>query len=401
MKIYFYGTGNPIASFVKRRIAAIAKNDVNCFITSKNKTIKYINDDNIDVKRNIDLKIFEFILMVINILIRPRLLFISILLLYKNRNHFTGGKLKTLIKFIFYLKYKFDIFHFQWIAHLYEISWIKPYLRTPVMASVRGSMVTIYPFKYLNYEDKLREAFRLADRLHFVSRGLMDFCLQRFQLDPAKCFVNYNGIDTEKFKPVEDRFHEKKHEKIRLVSVGALIWRKNFQDLLKIIKQSNYLHVIELQIIGEGEERFILEFMISKYQLENQVKLLGQLSEEQIIEYLQHADIYLSTSYAEGLSNAVMEAAACGLPVIAFDCEGMNEIIQTNVSGFIIEHGRTDLFVQALDQLIENSSLRREMGQAARQHVVNNLDEDSQVEAMIREYQNLIDTFHSSNERAH
>lgn len=294
------------------------------------------------------------------------------------------------IRFADYTRLKVDVLHVHWITHLAELQWLIQALQAPVIASVRGSMVTVYPHKNPGYAKKLEESFRMADRLHFVSKGLMNFCVEQFGVDKTKCFVNYNGIDVERFRPAADRRAETGI--IHLVSVGALIWRKNFQDMLKVIQQSQYREQVELHIIGEGEERFIMEFMIQKYGLKGKVHLHGKLPEAEVIRRLQAADIYLSTSYAEGLSNAVVEAAACGLPVIAFNCEGMDEIIIEGKTGVIIPHGRVDLMAQSLDQLIEDKNKRKAMGMAARNHVETNFREDTWVDAMIMEYQNLVQT---------
>lgn len=398
-KILFISVGTPIPTFIKRRLHKLDKTGLVCIlgITSSAKNDLIFENGGYYIIPRLILK--DGFLWIKN-LIRAIFLFriFSQLWNFSPSNKFLPRSKWTLEKWSLIRILPVDIIHIQWIAHVPDYAWLKKVLNIPIIASVRGSMVTIYPFKHEGYEEKLRQAFSLSDRLHFVSKGLMDFCIKRYELNPEKCFVNYNGIDTNKFKPSQKRKGES--EKIILVSVGALIWRKNFQDLIKIVQQSKYLSKIELRIIGEGDERFILEFMISKYQLNNHIKLFGKQTEEQIIEQLQEADIYLSTSYAEGLSNAVMEAAACGLPVIAFDCEGMNEIIINDESGFIIEHGRTDLFATTLDRLIEKPQLRENMGKAGRQHVEANFQEDIHVEAMIKEYQHTIEKFNYNGAQA-
>lgn len=387
MKILHLGVGSTAPTFILRRLKILSKKSIKCVVTS---TQAQLSEYDVVIEYPIGSKM-DLLKSIKYFIISPNLILRFIRMYSMQKNQPFKLRILRAIRYANLEGYKANLIHVHWINHLPELYWIKQYLNIPVIASVRGSMATIYPYKHASYEKKLQEAFLLSDRLHFVSRGLMNFCITRFQLNPRKCFVNYNGINTDKFAPLKAKKYVL--EKVILVSVGAMIWRKNFQDLLKIIKQSIHRKKIDLRIIGGGEERFIIEFMINKYQLQNHVKLLGQLSEEQIIEQLQESDIYLSSSYAEGLSNAVMEAAACGLPVIAFECEGMNEIVIHNKSGLIIEHGRTDLFARALDDLIDDSQLRLEMGSAARQHVVAHFQEDRQVESMILEYQNTIDTY--------
>lgn len=388
MKVLYIGTGESPPTFLKRRIDALSASKIRVI------SLNYFRKKIVQSEKPIIISDFkaknlsDIFYLIIPFLLSP-IRIINFIKIIKNSKHkLTKSGLLRAIRYADIPTSQPDLIHAQWIAQVPEIAWMRDLLGVPIIASVRGSMVTIYPHKHPGYEQTLQTAFQLSDRLHFVSQGILDFCVERFGVDKSKCFVNYNGIDTQRFYPSKQR--PDKGGKITLVSVGALIWRKNFQDLLKIVQQSTFQDRISLIIIGEGEERFILEFMIRKYGLVGKVELLGKLPEESIIRHLQDADIYLSASYAEGLSNAVMEAAACGLPIVAFDCEGMNEIIAPDKSGIIIPHGRVDLFAQALDQLIENKEYRRSMGAEARKHVVAHFKEEVWVEAMIQEYRNLI-----------
>lgn len=388
MRVLYIGTGESPPTFLKRRIDALSASKIRVIL------LNYFRKKIVRSEKTIIISDFkarnlsDIFYIIISFLISPIRIINSIKILKNSKHKLTKSDLLRAIRYADIPTSQPNLIHAQWIAQVPEIAWMRNLLGVPIIASVRGSMVTIYPHKHPGYEQTLRSAFQLSDRLHFVSQGLLDFCVERFGVDKNKCFVNYNGIDTQRFCPAEQR--PDNVDKITLISVGALIWRKNFQDLLKIVQQSNFRNRISLKIIGEGEERFILEFMIRKYGLAGKVELLGKLPEEAIIRHLQDADIYLSASYAEGLSNAVMEAAACALPIVAFDCEGMNEIIAADKSGIIVPHGRVDLFVQALDQLIENKEYRRSMGAEARKHVVAHFKEEVWVEAIIQEYRNLI-----------
>jgi colanic acid/amylovoran biosynthesis glycosyltransferase len=395
MKVLFLGTGDFPPTFLRRRIQALSAAKIR--VISLNYFRKKIaRSENPIIIPDFKTKTISDILHIIAVFILSPIRIINFLKIIKNSNHkLKKSDLLRAIRYADIPTSQPNLIHAQWIAQVQEIAWMRDLLGVPIIASVRGSMVTIYPHKHPGYEQTLQTAFQLSDRLHFVSQGLLDFCVERFGVDKNKCFVNYNGIDTKRFCPAGQRPH--RSEEITLVSVGALIWRKNFQDLLKIVQQSTFRDRISLKIIGEGEERFILEFTIRKYGLAGKVELLGKLPEETIIRHLQDADIYLSASYAEGLSNAVMEAAACGLPIVAFDCEGMNEIIVPDKSGIIVPHGRVDLFAQALDQLIENESLRRSMGAEARKHVEAHFQEEVWVKAMIQEYRSLIPTKNNEN----
>lgn len=385
--VLFYGAGCPMPTFISRRIHSLSKAGVYCqvlldYACSKKEIqeLYYVNE--FKIKNPIQLiRIIKYFLL------HPR----TTIGFYRNFIGLTGEKIKIrvlkAIRYALVIPKDIHLIHVLWLTHILDLEWIKKKYGIKLMASVRGSMVTIYPFKYPGYEQQLLRSFDLADSLHFVSKDLMEYCIDRWKINRDKCFVNYNGINLEKFKPYI--FEGIKNEKIILIGVGALIWRKNFQSMLTIISQIDCLDKVELRIIGEGEERFILEYLIEKLNLNEQVKLLGALHSEQVLAELQGADIFLSTSYAEGLSNAVMEAAACGLPVVAFNCEGMSELILDGVNGYIVPQGNECAFIDKLNELLVLPARRKAMGEAARLYMEQNFDESIHIKAMIHRYKFL------------
>ena len=125
--------------------------------------------------------------------------------------------------------------------------------------------------------------------------------------------------------------------KLRLITTGALIWRKGYEYLLQAVQQLQQAQLdFELNIIGEGVERQRLLFTIADLGLASRVHLLGKLKPAHVLDWLQRSDVFVLSSLSEGISNAVLEAMSCGLPVVTTACGGMREAVSDGVEGFLV-----------------------------------------------------------------
>jgi glycosyltransferase involved in cell wall biosynthesis len=114
--------------------------------------------------------------------------------------------------------------------------------------------------------------------------------------------------------------------------------------------------------------------------LDDSVKLLGQLDPEHVRDRLHAADAFLLSSLSEGISNAALEAMACGLPIVTTDCGGMREAIDDGVEGFVVPVREPRAMAEALARLALDPDLRRRMGRAARRRVEREFDLEHQID---------------------
>jgi len=366
-KIQFIGVSVKTSTFIKRRIKGLEKENISIIIPKEN------------ISKSITYLLFKF-------LIKPKrfINFIKIIRLQNIKNW--KLKIKNAIKYVDFIENKPDILHFQWIHHVKSFEWLIKYYNVPVVASVRGSMVTIYPHNNPQYVKELKQSFNLTDYVHCVSESLRQICITDFEVSPDKVFTNYNGIDINFFKPNLKKKHQKN---LTIISVGSLMWRKGNLLQLLILKKLEK-HPIKLILVGDGEDKFKLQYQIKRLGLSKKVFLIGEKDEKEISELLQQSDLYLSTSIAEGLSNSVMEAASSGLPTVAFDCEGMSEIIIENKTGYIIPFGEIDTMSKAILELLEDKEKRIIFGMNARKHVVENFEITKHIKEMVNFYQSIV-----------
>lgn len=178
-----------------------------------------------------------------------------------------------------------------------------------------------------------------------------------------------NGVDTDKFMPVI----KEPSRKLILTTVGRLAGVKNQQLLIKAVAKlvhQHHLDNIELRIVGEGECRTALSELIAESNLNSVCFLLGQ--HDDVHSLLAKSDVFILPSFAEGISNTILESMACGIPVVASNVGGNTELVQDSVSGSLFESDNVDALVSAILPYIKQSELRQSHGNNARQQAVEN-----------------------------
>lgn len=151
----------------------------------------------------------------------------------------------------------------------------------------------------------------------------------------------------------------------KIIAVGRLAHQKHFSELIHIF---NAIHDKApdwgLEIIGNGPDKDRLQKLIDGLGLKSKVTLSSATSTIQ--EKYLTGSIYAMTSRYEGLPMVLLEAQACGLPIISYDCKcGPKDIINDGIDGYIIPMGDRQLFADKLLELIKDQELRLRMGNAA------------------------------------
>ena len=179
---------------------------------------------------------------------------------------------------------------------------------------------------------------------------------------PQDLFVVRNRLDLEQFPVCPATNGQRPH----LLGIGSLVPVKRWDRLLDAaadLKQQGF--DFELQIAGDGPLRESLEQHAQAAGLSECVKFLGYRSDT--AELLAKAQCLVHPSDSEGCPNVVMEAMACGRPVIATAVGDIPELIDNGTTGFLVPRGDTQALTQRLAQLWTNADEFRRMGQAGRE----------------------------------
>ncbi|NOZ52950.1 MAG: glycosyltransferase [Gammaproteobacteria bacterium] len=215
---------------------------------------------------------------------------------------------------------------------------------------------------------------------------------------PVKRFnVLYNGVNTVKFQPrakhrktVRTKFNIPQ-ERIFIVVVASLTPIKNHSDLIDSIHIMVNTHQLSpwVLFLGDGQLRDTLEAQINRLHLSEYIQLRG--NSDNIPEYLSAADIFVLPSQLEGMSNAILEAMASGLPTVANNVGGNQEIIISGKTGYLCEHGNPGEMAKALIRLCQNKELRKCMGLAAKQRIERTFSIDAMTTAYRQFYHQIYD----------
>jgi colanic acid/amylovoran biosynthesis glycosyltransferase len=182
-----------------------------------------------------------------------------------------------------------------------------------------------------------------------------------------------------------------------VIGVGRLIWQKGYDFALEAVASLVHAGVpVTYEIVGgepsavtgKANDRPRLLYLIHELGLEGRVRLLGRVSQEEVRERLWASDVLLQASHFEGSPNAVLEAMACGLPVVVADWDGAREIVEHGATGLVCPLRSPQALAGALGSL-RDRELARRLGEAARERVEAGFTLERQLESFRRLYVEL------------
>jgi glycosyltransferase involved in cell wall biosynthesis len=204
-----------------------------------------------------------------------------------------------------------------------------------------------------------------------IQRALFVNCISHFcrsqamLLAPMDCWsklrIVHCGIDPNSF---EMKKHEGRGN--RLLFIGRLAKAKGLPILLEAAAR---VADATLDIAGDGPERKILEEKARMLNISNRVKFLGYQSQQQVRELLKHADVFVMSSFAEGLPVVLMEAMAAGVPVVSTCIAGIPELVSDGHSGFLVSPGDASAMGNVICRLLEDSDLRNRFAAVGRERI--------------------------------
>ncbi|MBU0707871.1 glycosyltransferase [Patescibacteria group bacterium] len=234
-------------------------------------------------------------------------------------------------------------------------------IRSGYIATLNAKLYkkTFYKRAMINMIEWL--AYNLCNISFIPTKENADYLINRYGFLKKKLFTLNNSINIEIFKPINC---EKKYD---IGYVGRLNADKNLLNLLEAIKDSGY----KVCFIGRGEEKDSLE----KYAQENSIDLefIDKVNNYDLPKYYSAFKIYAFPSLHEGNPKTLLEAMACGLPIVGCDVIGVNNIIKDGKNGLLSRPDASNL-KEKIVHLMSNQSLMNDLGQQARQFIKQNYD---------------------------
>jgi teichuronic acid biosynthesis glycosyltransferase TuaC len=232
----------------------------------------------------------------------------------------------------------------------YAAALLSARLRLPLVITARGTDVNLFTQMPL-IRPLLRRALQQASGVIAVSESLRQGMLE-LGIAPEKIVTISNGIDRAVFYP-RDRAAARQRLNLDaqapiIVSVGALVPRKGMAcliDALALVAEKN----ARLYIIGTGGERAALAARIGAHGLQDRGTLVGARPQAELADWYAAADLFCLASEGEGCPNVVIEALACGVPVVATNVGNIGEMVMSNAYGHVLPTGTAEGFATAIN----------------------------------------------------
>ncbi len=321
------------------------------------------------------------------------------LVLFKSLNIFKYGKNALSLRLFFatlpFLKTdSYDIIH----CHFGSKGTLGVLLRD--LGAIKGKVITsfhgydanAYPQRYGN--DVYKFLFQKVD-LCTVNTDFTGERVKALGCPEDKIVKLPVGLNITKFPFIERKLNSV--DNIKVLTVGRLVEKKGLKYSIKAVaKVLKTYPNLQYQIVGDGALRNQLHKLIRQLDIEDKVKLLGWMNQDEVRQLYAKAHIFILSSVTdregdqEGQGLVLQEAQAMGLPVISTLHNGIPEGVLDGKSGFLVPERDVDAIALKLQQLILHPEIWPEMGRAGRQFVKNHYDIKKLNDRLVEIYQRLL-----------
>ena len=229
----------------------------------------------------------------------------------------------------------------------------------------------------------LREKVEAFDQLCTISEyGRSQLMRLSDHSQWRKFRVSRLGVDLAVYAPRP--FHGNPSP-FELISVGSLVPVKGYHIL--IAAMDRLLHegrLFRLRLVGDGPERAALERDVFKRDLARHVVFEGRQHSDRVREFYEQADVFVLSSFAEGIPVVLMEAMAMEIPCIATWITGIPELIRNEVDGLLVTPSSDEDLARAVARLMDESGLRLRLGKSGRQRVAEGFDLQRNIEHLAK-----------------
>lgn len=242
--------------------------------------------------------------------------------------------------------------------------------RLPYVLSLQGPDVPgfeqRYDYLYPLLKPVLRRIWRRAGVVTCISAD--QAAMARRTMPGLELVTIPNGVDTEAFRPGDRRMSEE----VRVVCAARLIERKGQHHLLEALAklQHSCRRPVRVTLVGTGDAEPALRDLAGRLRIGHAVTFMGYVPRERMPQVYHAADIFVLPSQQEGMSIALLEAMASGLPVIVTPTGGTDELVAPGVNGDIVPWADVQALAVALKRLVENDGARARMGTESRRRAI-------------------------------
>ncbi|HRK31143.1 MAG TPA: glycosyltransferase family 4 protein [Tepidisphaeraceae bacterium] len=248
----------------------------------------------------------------------------------------------------------------------------------------------------------LRRKLQRAAFVNCISEWHRDFYIKIEPTSAAKCHIVRCGVDVDAWKFRAEANAAAGNRPIQILTVCRLVEKKGVDNLLRGLgKVARDGGTFEMTIAGDGPQRAALEAIALEENIQPSVKFLGAVDNERVRHLLQHSDAFAlpcrddSSGDRDGIPVVLMEAMACGLPVISGDLPAIRELVSHDRSGLLVDGTNVSSIAESIARLAGNPALRQSLAAAGRQRVVEEFSLSENVTRIERLLRHSLSTDHS------
>jgi glycosyltransferase involved in cell wall biosynthesis len=250
-----------------------------------------------------------------------------------------------------------------WVAWMLKLTRGIPYSVYFGGSDIPGANPSRYKAIYPFITPLLKTIWRGAEFRTVCSRELARL---GEQADSGQKFlVIPNGVETERFKPIV----RPENPKVKILFIGRLIPRKGFQRVVQALPKARQMTKtpFEVEVVGTGAFQNELDELAESLGVSDLIRYVGMVPYDKLEEAYQYSDVFVLTSLSEGMPSVILEAMGCGLPVVASDVGGNNEIVHHGENGYLVQGDDVEGLAKYLTDLIDNKDRREVMGKKSRE----------------------------------
>ena len=249
----------------------------------------------------------------------------------------------------------------------------------------RGPFVNFLQFAYMRTLGL--EIFKNANRIICLTRTDANEII-KIGCPEKKIRIIPNAVDTEKFKPSKVRRDD------LIVWTGRFVPEKGIEYLIKAAKiVCENIRYCRFLLIGHGPLKQKILKLISEYGIERFVDIIGPLARDKIAKILKSATIFAFPSLREGMPLSVLEAMACGLPVIGSNVPGIKDIIIDGENGILVPPRNPEKLADAILTILNDRTLRQKIGQNARELILKKYSWEVVLDRIMETYYEALEDY--------
>jgi len=225
----------------------------------------------------------------------------------------------------------------------------------------------------------------LREKVHYARFivCISHYCRSQMMLfsDPAdwgRLKIVHCGVDSQRF-----RYQDVRPQVRRLLFTGRLAIEKGVAVLLESLRDLRARgYQLELTLLGDGSDRQRLQELARRLGIHEHVVFAGYASQRQLSEHLERSDLFVLPSFAEGVPVSLMEAMACGVPVLSTCVGGIAELVEPEQTGLLVPPADCAALANAVARYCDDQELRQRISRQARQTVVVRFNLDTEVDKL-------------------